>query len=417
MPVLGLRLQIERNMIISANNDLISIIITVYNVERYLWTCLDSVLAQTYRNMEVILVDDGSTDLSPEICDSYADRDTRIKVIHKENEGAPRARKIGFEISTGTYISMIDADDWLEPDMIETLYRVVVEQDVRVAVCGRFEENGNSSKPVKQGIAAGRYAGRRLETEVFPRMIVNQEFFEWGIFPSYWDKLFRRDALESYLLQVDDRIPMGNDAAGVYPALLNAESIYVVEDCLYHYRQTDGSMVRTFDRNRDKRSGFRLLYRSVLKELETAQYNLKNQWLEYVLFLMIPRADELYEGIEELDYLFPFPKVKKNSRVVLYGMGLYGQRMYAFLKRTGFCQVVAAADRNYAMLQQKGLSVICPEEIVNYGFDAIVVTMSFAGAAASVKAYLSKRFPEDQIHMIDKKLIKEERTLRAFDLL
>lgn len=406
-------------MIISTNNDLISIIITVYNVEKYLRKCLDSVLAQTYRNMEIILVDDGSTDSSPYICDTYADKDARIRVIHKENEGAPRARKAGFEVSAGTYTSMIDADDWLEPDMIEILYRISVEQDVCVAACGRFEENGYCSKPVKQGLPAGRYADAKLEKEVFPRMIVNQEFFEWGIFPSYWDKLFRREAIAPYLLRVDDRIPMGNDAAGVYPALMNAKNIYIVEKCLYHYRQTDASMVRTFGGNGDKRGGFRLLYRSVLKELvmSKGRFNLESQWLEYVLFLMIPRADELYEGILDLDYLFPFPKVKKNSRVILYGMGLYGQRMYDFLTRTGFCQVVAAADQNYAMLQKKGLPVIAPEEINRYCFDAIVITMSFAGATASVRANLSKEFPDDRIHMIDKNLLKEERTLKAFGLL
>lgn len=400
-------------------NDLISVIITVYNVERYLRQCLDSVLAQTYRKIEVILVDDGSVDSSPDICDEYVEKDARVHVIHKNNEGAPKARKVGCEYSKGEYLSIIDADDWLEQDMIEKLYRAITLQDVQVAMCGRFEESEGRSRPVKQGIAAGTYSGSRLSKEVFPRMMVNQEFFEWGIFPSYWDKLFRRDTLYPYLFQVDDRIPMGNDAAGVYPLLSHVESITILDECLYHYRQTDESMVRRFDRYPNKRKGFRILYQSVLKEFaETKpEYLFQDQWLEYVLFLMVPRADELYEGMCKLDYLFPFPKVKRNSKIVLYGMGLYGQRLFAFLKATGFCQVEAVADQNYEALRGKGLPVISPDEIGNYHFDAIVVSLSFANAVVDIKGYLSKRFATDMIHTVNRKIIKEERALKALGLI
>lgn len=400
-------------------NCLISVIVTVYNAEIYLKTCIDSVLTQSYQNIEVILVDDGSTDGSRGICDDLAKKDSRVHVIHKKNEGVAEARKTGYKASVGAYVSMIDADDWLEKDMLEKLYRTAVEQDVSIVMCGRFEESDSGSKPVKQGIRSGRYAGSRMETEIFPYMIVNQKFFEWGLFPSYWDKLFRRDALMPYIFRVDSRIPMGNDAAGVYPALLHAESIYIMDECFYHYRQTDHSMVRTFDRNRNKREGFRILYRSVLKEFESekTEYCLRDQWLEYLLFLMIPRADELYEGMNRLDYLFPFPGVKRNSRIMLYGMGLYGQRLYRYLKRTGFCQVEAAVDQNYKALQKKDLPVISPENIGDYDFDAIVVALSFAGAANAVKEHLSTAFPEEKIHLIDTKIIKEEHTLQAFGLI
>ena len=178
-------------------------------------------------------------------------------------------------------------------------------------------------------------------------------------------------------------------------------------------------MIRTFDRKRDKINGFRILYQSVLQEFKGTkkEYGLQEQWLEYVLFLMIPRADELYEGMGELDYLFPFPKVKKNSKIVLYGMGLYGNRLYNFLNDTGFCQVVAVADRNYNTLQKKGLAVISPEDIKEYSFDAIVITLSFADVVEAVKEYLSSIFPKEKIHTIDQKIMKNQSTLKAFGLL
>lgn len=397
----------------------ISVIITVYNTAPYLEQCLDSVLKQTYQNLEIILVDDGSRDESPQICDAYAKKDSRVLVIHQENKGAPRARKTGYAASHGRYISIIDSDDWLEPVMLETLYNALTTQQTDVAMCGKYEDMDGVSRSIYPEIPAGRYEGKRLATDIYPNLIVNKRFFEWGIFPSFWDKLFKREVLMPYLMEVDDRLPMGNDAAGVYPTILHVKSICVMHECLYHYRQTDHSMVRTFGRTQDKRLGFRLLYQSVLQKLKNADsaYNLPEQWLEYLLFIMIPRADELYEGIERLDYLFPFPKVKRNSRVILYGMGLYGQRLYAYLNETGFCQVVAAADRNYEALQKKGLPVICPDEIRGYDFDAVVVSLSFAGATEAVKAYLLTIIPEEKIHTIDTKIIKEEKALKAFGIL
>lgn len=400
-------------------NELISVIITVYNTEKYLRECVDSVVTQTYQNIEIILVDDGSTDASPGICDEYAGKDSRVHVIHKSNEGAPKARKAGYEASKGEYLSIIDADDWLESDMIEKLYRTVIEQNVQIAMCGRFEESGRESRPVKQGIGAGRYSGSQLSEEIFPRMIVNQEFFEWGIFPSFWDKLFKRETLVPHIMDVDDRLPMGNDAAGVYPTLLHAESIYILDECLYHYRQIAGSMVRRVKKDRQIKEGFRLLYHTV--NLTFARYSdvydLRKQWLEYVLFLMVPRADALYEDFEKMDFLFPFSGVKKGSSVILYGMGTYGKRLYQFLSETKFCNVVAAVDRNYEELRSQGFPVESPEAISQYDYNAIVVTLSFAKARKAVYEYLIKHYPKEKIFLMDEELIKKESTLKAFELI
>ena len=123
-------------------------------------------------------------------------------------------------------------------------------------------------------------------------------------------------------MAVDNRLTMGEDAACTYPALLNANSIYIMNECLYHYRQTGTSMVK---QNVDvdlQRERFSILYNSVIDSLAKYRdiYDLRTQWLQYLLFLMVPRAETLYRGIQELDYLYPFPKVKKGSKVIIYGM-------------------------------------------------------------------------------------------------
>ncbi len=115
-------------------NDLISVIVPVYNVEKYMERCVDSILRQTYTNIEIILVDDGSTDASSRLCDEYAARDGRIKVVHKENGGLSDARDAGLAVAEGDYIGYVDSDDWIEPDMYELMHMDCAENEAQVCV-------------------------------------------------------------------------------------------------------------------------------------------------------------------------------------------------------------------------------------------------------------------------------------------
>lgn len=397
----------------------ISIIVPIYNIEKYLHQCLRSIINQTYKNIEIILVDDGSVDNCPQICDEYADIDSRIKVIHKQNEGLVRARKIGLMASTGELIGFVDGDDWVEPDMFGRLYDVLSEQAVDIAMCGRYEDTGDTYRKVYHGISQGRYDKTALINKVYPNMIVNGAFFEWGLFPGVWDKLFRREALLRHQMSVDDRLTMGEDAACTYPALLNAQSIYVLQECLYHYRQSAGSMVKQNTDIELMRERFRILYNSVNKIFGEYRYiyDLREQWKEYILFLMVPRAGQLYKNIDRLDYLFPFPGVHKGSNIIIYGMGTYGQLLYKFVRDTNFCNVAACADRNFEELRKQGLKVIAPDDIESCEYDAIVVANSFAGVRKSIYRELTARFPGKNIYVMDESLIKSEETLAAFGLL
>lgn len=393
----------------------ISIIVPIYNVEKYLRQCIESICRQTYQDIEIILVDDGSTDGCYEICEEYRGRDSRVVVIHKENGGLVSARKAGIKAASGECIAYVDGDDWIEPNMYERMYRKMAEYNVDVVMCGRYEDTGKSRKQVFQGIPEGKYGKQALVEEVYPRMIVNEEFFTWGLFPGVWDKLFRRGVIVHFQLSVDERIVMGEDAACIYPCLLNVKSIYVMQECLYHYRQTTSSMVKKEQDSSLERERFRVLYQSVETELAKYAniYDLRPQWKKYVLFLMIPRADKLYKGFADLDYLFPFPKVRKGTKVVLYGAGTYGQRLYTFLIRTGFCIVTAWVDRNYAELQKMGLAVENPEIISTVAYDEIVVTITYAKPRYALWKNLLEKYPKGKIHMIDEELICSAGTLAA----
>lgn len=397
---------------------MISVIVPVYNTAQYLHQCLDSILSQTYEDIEIILVNDGSTDGSSEICDAYADRDSRVKVIHKENGGLVSARKTGLKAATGEYIGYVDSDDWIESDMYEKLLTALTDGEADIAMCGRFEDTGDTGRKVCHGFLAGRYDKRALIEKIFPRMIVNGALFEWGIFPGVWDKLFRKECLEPFQMAVDERLTMGEDAVCTYPALLHAESICILGECLYHYRQRQTSMVRQQGEAETERQRFRLLYQEGLRELERGKriYDLTKQWKEYLLFLMVPRADALLDGMEKLDYLFPFPEVKRGGDIILYGMGTYGQRLYRFLKESGFCHVAACADRNYEELNRQGWHVISPEEIASCGCDVIVVANSFARVRKEIERELMKKHPTKKIYVMDEKLIHSENIFALFGL-
>lgn len=171
--------------------DRISVIIPVYNVEGYLERCLMSVIGQTYENLEIILVNDGSTDGSGELCDEFAAADSRIQVIHKENGGLSDARNVGMDMATGEYIGFIDSDDWVDRDMYEVLYGLLIEHDAEVSIC-RYrniyndwtEDESTDQIEVYDNLSALR------------AIIVNEN----NLFPTHnvWNKLYKRELVDKF---------------------------------------------------------------------------------------------------------------------------------------------------------------------------------------------------------------------------
>ncbi len=208
----------------------ISVIVPVYKVEQYLRKCLDSIVNQTYRNLEIILVDDGSPDGCGEICDEYAGRDERIQVIHKANGGVSSARNEGLAAATGGWIGWVDPDDWTEPAMFETLLWAVMETGADISVCGHWEEYKNrtdaSGWPVRQIMNTEQALGELLENGRMKNLL--------------WDRLFRRALFDNI------RFPEGRtyeDIAVMHWLFLRAEKVVCLPDILYHYRQREGSIV------------------------------------------------------------------------------------------------------------------------------------------------------------------------------
>lgn len=227
-------------------NRTLSIVIPIYKAEKYLPQCLESVLNQTYKDYELILVDDGSPDNSGSICDEYANKDSRIVVIHKENQGSVLARKSGFERANGLYISFLDSDDWIEPDFFQRIFEKIENYDV---VCCGFTseyEDGLSVKE-KNAIDTGFYTGSSLQN-ILKNCLYNGYYFENGIVPALWCKVFKKSLVKPIIELVNPKIKMGDDAAITYPVLAKAANVYVDNsNTKYHYRRLCNSMSTSYD--------------------------------------------------------------------------------------------------------------------------------------------------------------------------
>ena len=177
---------------------LLSIIVPVYNVGSFLPKCINSIISQTFTDFELILIDDGSTDNSVEICDAAAKKDSRVRVIHKENGGVVSARKAGLSVAVGKYAGYVDGDDWIDEHMYEHMINAMEKYNCDMVMCD--VEHENKSVPLSSGsthinISGGYYNREQLENNVFPKMIYTGVFYKFGIYPVIWNKLYKREKL------------------------------------------------------------------------------------------------------------------------------------------------------------------------------------------------------------------------------
>lgn len=214
--------------------DVISIIVPVYNMEQYLERCMNSIWQQTYTKLEIILVDDGSTDKSPQMCDEYARQDNRIKVVHKQNGGLSDARNAGLAIAGGAYIGYVDSDDWIEPDMYERMYQACTEHDAQVAICRYAQVYKDHT------IQGGTGKVTVFDKEELLRNYIG-DCDDYVIYNSVWSKLYAREIVEGV------QFPTGRNSEDIMyttKAFCKADRGVYIDKCLYHYvLDRDGSIM------------------------------------------------------------------------------------------------------------------------------------------------------------------------------
>ena len=216
----------------------ISVVVPVYNVELYLRQCLDSIINQSYSNLEIILVDDGSQDQSLKICEDFASKDSRIKVIHQKNAGVSVARNKGIEAATGEYITFLDSDDWIEKEMYKEMMRITIQhQDVDIVMCDVLNVKNNNTEKITVDIRNGFYSRQDIIKELYPTLIVAENLGRLPIV-STCICLFKKSLLENNKIQFDASIRYSEDYLFMAKVMLHARSFYYLKEVfLYYYRQ------------------------------------------------------------------------------------------------------------------------------------------------------------------------------------
>ncbi|MGN0527796.1 MAG: glycosyltransferase family 2 protein [Eubacterium sp.] len=227
----------------------ISIIVPIYKIEEYIKQCVDSIIAQSYTDLEIILVDDGSPDNCPKICDKYAEKDSRVKVLHKQNGGLMSARQAGLKIAAGEYVGFVDGDDWIEPNMYEKFANLIDKYKPDMAMCEFLYSYPERDEKSSQLPEKEFYDKTALENEIYPKLLFRPPYYNFGINPCCWSKVLKKELLENNLYNVTEKIKIGEDAAFTYPCLLQAKSLAYCGEYLYHYRINQNSMTKSYDKN------------------------------------------------------------------------------------------------------------------------------------------------------------------------
>ncbi len=219
-----------------------SIVVPIYKVEKFLPQCIESLIQQTYQDIEIILVNDGSPDRCGEICEEYARQDNRITVIHKENGGVVSARKLGTEKATGLYMTCIDGDDWIEPDYFEKAAELLKRRNVDIICNGFYLDYPDGTMAAVPLPYPGYYDRRRIEKRIYRNLIESEKCECFA--PSVCTKIFRRELYTQQQMCEDDRMKIAEDQAVTKPCIYRAENMYLMPGCLYHYRYNIKSVTR-----------------------------------------------------------------------------------------------------------------------------------------------------------------------------
>lgn len=275
----------------------ISMIIPVYNAEQYLKKCVDSVRAQTYGNLEIMLVDDGSTDSSGELCDTYAEKDERIRVVHKENGGLVSAWKAGVKECSGEYVSFLDSDDWINPEMLSEMSAYLTGNDREMVISDYIiERDGGSQEYVWQKLAPGEYGRKEIEEKIFPCLLGQEERY---ITISRCMKLISKRLISENGNYTDPAIIVGEDTTIMLPVLLDCQRIVAMDHkAYYHYLYVKESMVHKYNEK---------LTENIRKLIQTTDRILKDKFT----------GDKLEEQKKHLDQesiLWYFLVLKNEAR-------------------------------------------------------------------------------------------------------
>ncbi len=354
----------------------VSVVIPVYNTAEYLPKCLDSIIAQSLQDIEIICVDDGSTDSSPNILDVYALRDRRVKVIHKENGGPVSARKVGVLVADGDYIAFVDSDDWIDTNMYEQLYRIAEKNNVEIVTCGFYLE-GNYTTIHLDTVPQELYREEKM-LWLRDRAIYNLRERSSGLKASLCYKLFKRELIQIAQSKIPDEIVMADDKMCLLTALLDCNSVYVCHTPFYHYRIRSNSIVHTGSEEYLLKVYEVYRYMKKLYCHKSFTKEMHKQSEIYITELLYKGINTLL-GFENKNLLWVDPywmdHIPANAKIVLYGAGDLGKKYRKQIQSRKDIKYVTCVDFAYERLSSDEFLVESPYAILECDYDYVVITV------------------------------------------
>ena len=380
-------------------NNIISVIVPIYNVAPYLYQCIDSIINQTYKNLDIILVDDGSTDASGYICDEYAKQDSRIVVVHQKNQGLICARKLGVNIAKGEYIAFVDGDDWVEPQMYENLLNVMIKTNADFIDSNYIKRQINNKLDYmpNRNLPYITYVNEDIRSELIKNMLLDNISENNYISPSIWSKLIKKDILKKAQQFIDNKISYGEDLICTLYLIQFSNVIAYTDTYFYNYRIRDGSITKQNNLVNIVSELFNMM-KEIYKFFDEYNYNYQNfanyRVIKSLLMYSNTAQDNLCKNYPL--YRFPDKEILKNKDIVLYGAGVVGLSYYNYHKND--TNIICWTDVNYQNLNNYPEKIESPDSILNYNFDYLIIAVKNQNLANSIKYVLiSKGIPEEKI--------------------
>lgn len=358
----------------------LSVVVPVYNIVSYIDRCVESIVKQTYDNLEIILVDDGSTDESGNKCDLWAQRDTRIQVIHKPNGGLVSARQAGVAAATGEYLAQVDGDDWIEKEMYAEMLKLALSCDADIVTLGMVRDYAGYSIINAESFEPGIYKEAKLE-EFWTHMIDDKHFFHSRVNNHITTKIFKTELIRDFQMRLSMDARIGEDVAVVYPCFLAANCVVVSKLNYYHYTIRPGSIMDTRGNEKSSLKAVENALNEVVCKYESKVPNIKRQ---FELLLLYTR---LFSAPEEIikcngNEVYPFSGLRRGDRILLYGAGRFGKALYKYIEESNVCIIAAWTDKS------KVEGIIPIEKALECAYDKIVIAVLLAGVAEEIRTEL-----------------------------
>lgn len=367
----------------------LSIIVPVYNMEKYLNRCISTILAQTINDYEVICVNDGSFDKSQTILEQYALKDKRICVLEKPNGGLVSARKAGVAVARGDYIGFVDSDDWIEPQMFERLYDEAKSRDADFVSSGYIQE-GNYISASYDSIPPGIYREKEMDA-LRCRMILDPAVCGQGIRGSLCTKLFRSSILREVLPKIPDSLTVAEDKMTTISFLLRTKAAVILREAYYHYILRASSMTHEGNTNYLLRVNAVYQFLQTLYKDDAFTSAMRTQAELYVTQLLLHGINtRLGFSARNLLWIDPYwlKEIPSGKRVALYGGGELGHKYLAQLQTYGQHSFAGCVDFDCERLADKQMEIRLPSELPETSYDFLVITIKDPDKMEEIKERL-----------------------------